>query len=418
MKKAICLVLLFSLFLTGCSVLDDHYLQVGQKALAAEKYAEASAAFEKAGSRQDAMLLKQYADAWQLLENGDFDTAADTFRFLGKYKDCALMISYCQARKQEALAQSAFSSGDADAAIPACTEAVNSYSGLSLFRDSDARAEACRDLLYTTASNWMNDGRYEDAASCFAALGTYRDSAGLQQYCRASQLTQQGSDLEAAELFSEIPDVLDSAARAESARSQAWQSAVSLRDHGDYEAAAEIFQKLGSYQDAQTQRDSTLLLLIRSLIASGSYHEALEKLSSISDPSSLFPAADSSEAESLDIYLKTFVGVWMNAHAGVMNGFFSRSLLQPYLEPGGELESLLQTELPDDAPYENYGFVFNNDGEIDELLKLDDGFFAARIRGTATSYGSNYSSNAINASLLVLLDTRGYFPLIAAVLPL
>ena len=408
----------FVILLTGCSFLDNYYLNAGQKALAAEKFAEASAAFDKAGSAQDAMMLKQYADAWLLLENGDFDAAADTFRFLDRYKDSAMMVSYCQARKQEALAQSAFSAGDAAAAANACAEAVNSYTALSLFRDSDDRASACRDLLYTKASDWMNAGRYEDAASCFAALGSYRDSAGLQQYCRASQLLQQGSGLEAADVFSEIPDILDSAAQAEAARSQAWQTAVSLRDRGDYEAAAEIFQQLGSWQNAQAERDSALQLLVRSLIASGSYHEALEALNRISDAASLFPAADSADAENLDIYLKTFVGVWLNAHAGVMNGFFSRSLLQSYYEPGGELDSLLQAELPDDAPHENYGFTFNNDGEVQELLKLDEGFLSAKVHGTASSYGTNASGNAMNANLLVLLDTRGYFPIVSAVLPL
>lgn len=418
MKKAICLVLLLSLFLTGCSALDDHYLRSGQKALAAEKYAEASAAFEKAGSRQDAMMLKQYADAWLLLENGDFDAAADIFRFLDSYKDSSLMVSYCQAWKQEALARSAFASGDADAAIRACTEAADSYASLSLFRDSDERAEACRDLLYTTASDWMKAGRYEDAASCFAALGAYRDSAGLERYCRASQLLQQGSGLEAADIFSEIPDVLDSAAQAEAARSQAWQTAVSLRDSGDYEGAAEVFEKLGSYQDASSQRDSSLVLLIRSLIASGSYHAALEKLNLLENPSALFPAADSAEADSLDIFLKTFVGTWLNAHAGVMNGFFSRTLLQSYMEAGSELDTLLQEELPENAPHDNYGFVFNNDGTIDQLLKLDDGVFAAKVHGTASYYGPGASGNAMDQTLLVLVDTHGYAPLVTAVLPL
>ncbi|MDO5458593.1 MAG: hypothetical protein Q4F32_03020, partial [Eubacteriales bacterium] len=109
--------------------------------------------------------------------------------------------------------------------------------------------------------------------------------------------------------------------------------------------------------------------------------------------------------------------VWLNAHARVMNGFFSRSLLQPYIEPGGELEGLLQAELPDDLPAENYGFVFNEDGQVESLLRLDDGFLAARVHGTGSSYGDNASGNAMNATVWVLLDNRGYYPVALAVLP-
>ena len=101
-----------------------------------------------------------------------------------------------------------------------------------------------------------------------------------------------------------------------------------------------------------------------------------------------------------------------------MNGFFSRSLLQSYIEPGGELEALLQAELPDDLPAENYGFAFNEDGTVEALLKLDDGFLAARVHGTGSSYGVNASGNAMNATLWVLLDTRGYFPVALAALPI
>ena len=262
----------------------------------------------------------------------------------------------------------------------------------------------------------MNRGLYAQAAAGFDALGGWQDSAGLAKYCRASLLLAQNSRVEAAALFSEIPDVLDSAAQAENARAQAYEEAVSLRDHGDPLAAVDAFRALGDYRDAPQQAESTTVLLIRSLLTKGSYAESLEKLSRLTDLS-VFPAADAAEAESVDIFLRTLIGVWLNAHARVMNGFFSRSLLQPYIEPGGELEGLLQAELPDDLPAENYGFVFNEDGQVESLLRLDDGFLAARVHGTGSSYGDNASGNAMNATVWVLLDTRGYYPVALAVLP-
>ncbi len=369
--------------LSGCagpaSDSPERCYKDGQEALAAENFAEAAAAFEKAAAFEDADRLLQYSRAWQALENADFPAAADGFRSLGSFKDCPLMLSYCLAREQEALAQTAFASDD-------------------------------------KSTDWMNRGLYAQAAAGFDALGGWQDSAGLAKYCRASLLLAQNSRVEAAALFSEIPDVLDSAAQAENARAQAYEEAVSLRDHGDPLAAVDAFRALGDYRDAPQQAESTTVLLIRSLLAKGSYAESLEKLSRLTDLS-VFPAADAAEAESVDIFLRTLIGVWLNAHARVMNGFFSRSLLQPYIEPGGELEGLLQAELPDDLPAENYGFVFNEDGQVESLLRLDDGFLAARVHGTGSSYGDNASGNAMNATVWVLLDTRGYYPVALAVLP-
>ena len=280
----------------------------GQEALAAENFAEAAAAFEKAAAFEDADRLLQYSRAWQALENADFSAAADGFRSLGSFKDCPLMLSYCLAREQEALAQASFSSDDADQAVPACAEAIGGYTGISLFRDTDTRASDCRNLLYTKSTDWMNRGLYAQAAAGFDALGGWQDSAGLAKYCRASLLLAQNSRVEAAALFSEIPDVLDSAAQAENARAQAYEEAVSLRDHGDPLAAVDAFRALGDYRDAPQQAESTTVLLIRSLLTKGSYAESLEKLSRLTDLS-VFPAADAAEAESVDIFLRTLIGV-------------------------------------------------------------------------------------------------------------
>ena len=64
------------------------------------------------------------------------------------------MLSYCLARQQEALAQTAFASDDADTAVPACAEAIGGYTAISLFRDTDTRASDCRNLLYTKSTDW------------------------------------------------------------------------------------------------------------------------------------------------------------------------------------------------------------------------------------------------------------------------
>ena len=358
MKKAISftllLSLLFSVLLSGCSGPEERAWQKGQKALAEENFSEAAAAFAQAGSRQDAEQLLAYAEAAQNLENGIYSEAEAAFQALRDFKDCVLMSSYCKARECE---ETAFSTADADAAVSACADAYQLYTDLSLFRDCDDRAANCRELLYSKASEWMSLGRYEDAASAFSALGGWQDSAGLETYCRASALENGGSYAAAAELFTEIPGVLDADERAASAYGQAYQHALALREQGDYEAALSAFSELGDYRDAEAQAESTTVLGVRNLIRAGSYAEALEKLNQLSDLSA-FPKAEAAEAEPLRAFLDGFVNTWMSAHAGIMQGFFSRNLLQPYIESGSELDTLIQSELNDESYPANYGFVF------------------------------------------------------------
>ena len=130
------------------------------------------------------------------------------------------MTAYCQAREQEAAASTAFSADSTYLAVSSVSGAISGYSSLPLFRDCDMRATKLRDSLYAQSSEWMGLGRYEDAASGFSALGDWQDSTLLQKYCRATALEEQAFYLEASELFSEIPEVLDAGSRAEAARAK------------------------------------------------------------------------------------------------------------------------------------------------------------------------------------------------------
>ncbi|MBQ9663265.1 MAG: hypothetical protein IJV40_08965 [Oscillospiraceae bacterium] len=413
MKKAIAFLLLLSLvLLSGCAGSVERALKAGQKALAAEKYAEAAAAFQKAGSLEDAEQLLEYANAWLELENGSAESARAGFEALGDFKDSALMLTYCEARAQEAAAEAAFAASDAELAVSASREAFTRYSELSFFRDSDQRTADCRNRLYAQSSEWMNLSRYDAAASGFAALGTFEDSAVLQKYCKAAALEDQGSYIEAANLYSEIPDVMDASARAESAQNRAYQLAVSLTEAGDYEKAIIAFAALGSYRDAAEQRDRATMLLVQTLLQSGAYHEALVKFSQLEDRS-VFSAADAASGN-YEAFLIGFLNAWLSSHAKVMNAFFSCNLVQPYLEPGGELDMLLRAEITDDIAPVNYGFLFNG-VEVKELLTLDDGFVVVLTQASASCTGPEGPVN-MDQAMWVLMDTGMGNPLAAAVL--
>ena len=104
----------------------------------------------------------------------------------------------------------------------------------------------------------------------------------------------------------------------------------------------------------------------------------------------------------------------MSAHAGIMQGFFSRTLLQPYIESGSELDTLIQSELNDESYPANYGFVFYGN-EVQELLTLDDGFTLAKVKGSASWYGPEGPVEK-QETLQVLIDSRNGRPVAAAVL--
>ncbi len=413
MKKGIISVMLFSLLLCGCSVTEERSWAAGQKALAEENYSEAVAAFEKAGSYQDAEQLLLYARAWQDLESGNYPQACSGFRTLGDFKDCLLMVTYSRAREQEALAQIAFSDDDTEHAVDALSDAFTLYSALPLFRDSDSRAESARNTLYQKSTEWINLERYDAAASGFAALGNWQDSSELHKYCQAAVLEQQASYTAAADLFSEIPEVLDSGERAAAARDKAYDLAAQLKECGEYKAAADAFAALGSYRDAREQQNASLVLLIQTLLQSGSYAEALKHFVLLDDFSA-FPAPDSSDVHASEAFLTSFLNVWMNAHAGVMTSFFSCSLLQPYLIPGDELDLLIRAELTDDSLPQYYGYVFYG-AEVMELHSLDEGFTAAKVQASSSCIGPDGRVSA-EETLWVLLDTRTGNPAAAAVL--
>ena len=420
MKKLICFVLLLSLLpcllLSGCGNSSERAWQAGQKALAEEKYDVAITSFQKAGSFQDAERLLLYAQASQDLATGNYENAEAGFRALGDFKDSLLMTDYCRARAQDAVAQAAFSSGDATGAVGAAMEAYALYTALPLFRDSDTRGADCRDQLYARATEWMNAGKFDEAAACFEALGDWQDCDGLQTYCKAAALESRASYVEAAELFSTVPMVLDAASRAENARSQAYQTAVSMKDRGDYESAIGAFTALGEYRDSPSQLDSVTGLLVREQLKAGAYAESLKKLNQLTDLS-VFPAVDSASIGNLPAFLDSVVNVWLNAHAHVMSSFFACNLLQPYLEPGGELDTLTRSELEkeDETPL-NYGFVYLG-SEVKELHTLDDNFIGAKVRGSGSVSGPEGTVETAQEMWILVDSSRGY-PLAAAVLPL
>lgn len=107
--------------------------------------------------------------------------------------------------------------------------ALKIYEDLGGYRDSQARAEDCRETLlrgdYMRASAMYDAGLTEEALYAFAELGDYRDSAQWAQRCRAL-LEQQRIDAQQAADYAE---------------------AVALFEEKEYAVARDIFLTLGDY---------------------------------------------------------------------------------------------------------------------------------------------------------------------------
>ena len=358
--------------------------------------------------------MRLYSNSWMQLESNHYLDAKEGFQSLGDYKDSILMVIYCSAREWESYAAAAYDSDHTDEAVNASQEAYVLFSDLSFYRDCDTRAAACREQIFSKASEWMRLDRFKEAADAFAVLDSWQDSDKLKIYCEASDLEKQGSYIDAANLFSEIPDLLDSGNRAVTAKDQAYRLALEYKTAGNYESAANAFDKLGDYQDSEKQAEECTALLVRTFIQSGAYAEALQKYSLLSNHE-VFPEEDISAAGNLDIFLDSFINVWMNAHAGVMNAFFSCNLLQPYLEPGGELDTLLRENLTDGDTPLNYNYIYYGK-DILEYRILDSDFSVVQALGRS-SYVSTEGLKEVEDSLFIMIDSRKGTPLVAAVLP-
>ena len=189
-----------------------------------------------------------------------------------------------------------------------------------------------------------------------------------------------------------------------------------MKERGDYESAISAFTELGDYRDSLSQLDSVTGLLVREQLKAGAYAESLRKLNLLTDLS-VFPSVDPASSGNLPAFLDSVVNVWLNAHAHVMTSFFACNLLQPYLEPGGELDTLTRTDLEkeDETPL-NYGFVYLG-SEVKELHTLDENFIAAKVLGTGSVSGPEGTAESAQEMWILVDSSRGY-PLAAAILPL
>ncbi len=119
---------------------------------------------------------------------------------------------------------------------------------------------------------------FDEAYSSFVALGDFRDSAEKAMeslYKKGVTLIESGFYTEAADVFDQIPDYLDSQDQAVYCRNEAaYLDAEALLDTGSYKDAADIFTRLADYSDSAARANAANYLYAQELFKSSSFGEA------------------------------------------------------------------------------------------------------------------------------------------------
>ncbi len=268
MRKALCLLLTFSLLLCcsaafawGESNADQYENAIGL--LKESKFTEAGEAFIALGSYNDSPRYAMYCNAIVAGEAGLYSVAVENLKSLNGFLDSNLLATYYAGLSWEI-------SEDYETA-------TGVMSGISLYRDVAARIAGypalikARDYrkadenekagnLDAALTGFKNLGDYEDSAARAASLQTRidkRDAAAAEAakaaaYAQADQAEKDGKYEEAYDGFVALGDYSDSKSRAEGVRQRAqYAKGMSLISVGNYEEAYSIFKALEDFEDSE-----------------------------------------------------------------------------------------------------------------------------------------------------------------------
>ncbi|MBQ8200152.1 MAG: WG repeat-containing protein [Clostridia bacterium] len=310
---------------------DDYtalYAQAGQQRDAGA-YADAAAGFAALGGYSDAAaqaVEMQYQHALSLAAAGKYTESNLTLSAITTYKDSASLIIRNNA--------------DAFFAKGQYSAAYDLYATLDAAYHTHADDYAA---LYANAEVQRTEGKYDDAAAAFSALGKYSDAAAQvteTKYQQAASLAAKGEYSDANTLLKGISDYKDSTslivrnnADAFFAKGQysaaydlyatldaayhthaddyaaLYASAEVQRTEGKYDDAAAAFSALGKYSDAAAQVTETKYQQAVHLADAGSYKASsalLTVISSYKDSATLIKRVQADEAFSKGQYADAY----------------------------------------------------------------------------------------------------------------
>ena len=374
------------LLLSGCggvsmsSSVERDY-EKGLTLLEQENYREAAAIFQELGSYEDASRLLMYCRAVMAAEDGDYETARSAFAALDGLRDSSEMLTYYAARETEAEGRNALEREDYDNAALLLKDAADRYGSFSVFRDAAQRGESCLGTLYDCGCTLLNDAGYSAAHDIFDALGGYRDSSDMKEYCTACTLEEKGSLLEAAERFELVPLTLDAPARANAARETVYQQATTLAAEDNQEGALSLFAALGDYRDAETQRGDLARQLVYERLKKGDYEGALFAMDAAPDAVPL-QQTDDGEKDRFTSFLDGFVGAYLHFSSGSIDSYTGYCEVLPYIERRGALDRRFLQVLMIGSYSHNTNFNYYGSTLLD-LFQIEEDYYLAYLRASA-----------------------------------
>jgi len=125
---------------------------------------------------------------------------------------------------------------------------IADFLGKEVYQETGKRIE------YILAEDVLNEGRYDEAAEMFRALGNYSDAQDRARECayrKADSVFASGDYEKAAQLFLETGGYKDSLERSNRCKYLLAESCV---ENGDFSDALKRFEALGDYSDAKARR--------------------------------------------------------------------------------------------------------------------------------------------------------------------
>ena len=383
-KKPAVLFLILGILLTftGCTSSVQRDYKKAEELLAQGNYIEATLIFEKLGSYEEASRLLMYCRAAVAAESGDFSSARNAFSALGSFRDAAEMERYYEGRQMEAVGQGNLLSSDIASAISTLKNAAEIYGSVPGVQDASQRKDDCLNTLYEHGVKLLNLSQFSSAYHVFDELDSFQNSKDMTVYCTACMLEEESAYLAAAERFLEIPSVLDAAVRADRDRDLVYQQAVSSMTQGVPETAISLFQALGSFRDAESQKTAATQQLIRERLAHRDYEGALLQLDAVPEAIAL-QRLNSSEQTQFESFLDSFVEAYLHFSAGSMDSVSGYYGVLPYIEQGGTLDKRFYQVLLIGSYSHNSNFNYYG-SELLDLFLLSEDCYIAYVRASAS----------------------------------
>lgn len=265
-------------------ILPAYNYSRAERLIASQQWAEASAAFEAAGSYQDAASRIPepfYLQGEHLMAEEKWTSAIEAFKRAGRYRDAPKRISYCTLRRDEAALAASTDTG-------ALVAIANRYKAMPTYLDCTERAEAILNSCYERGAVLIEAGSWDEAIALYTALGSYRDAShrvtyyGIRRDEAALYTAGDLSGLAAlAARYDKMGDFLDSSARAEDARDYIYDQAATLAQLGRWDNAVSALSLIPSHSDATNYSAYCIIRKEEDALPENAGHEALRAVAAL-----------------------------------------------------------------------------------------------------------------------------------------